>query len=170
MNCREGKSLQLYPNWGGHIFITKLLIKNLLTIKPKSKKHLSQQRSLHTICRVSSFLITHWNFHEIIPTQSHMTYNKDIGQIPDNNSDVVSLCSEVNSVSPNITQAATWNTDSFCIYLNMKSVTKDIHTTSAQKKSFKTLMANIHWSYMDTFNVTVLFIFTSVLEPHFLFL
>lgn len=140
MNCRVEKGLQLYPNGEGQKFITKLLIKKLLIIKPKSKKHLSQQKSLHTTCRVSLFLITHWNFHEIIPTQSHMTYNEQIWQMPYNNSDVVTLCSclsEVYSVSPSITQAATWDTDPFCIYLNVKSVTKDSHTTFAQKKSCK---------------------------------
>lgn len=74
-----------------------------------------------------------------------MTYNEQIEQTPYNYSDVVMLCSyhsEVHSVSPS-TQAATWNTDPLRVYLNMKSVTKDIRTTSAQK-SCKTLMGNIH--------------------------
>lgn len=35
-------------------------------------------------------------------------------------------------------------TDPFCVYLTMKSVTKNIHTASAQKKYCKTLMGNIH--------------------------
>lgn len=135
-NCRERKNLQLYPNWEGHKFTTELFIKKLLTIKPKSKKQLSQQRSLHTTRHVSLFPVTQWNFHYIIPTESHMSYNEEIGHIPYNNSDVVTLCSyhsEVYSVSPSTTQAVTWNTELFCLYLCTKPVTKDVHTTFAQK-------------------------------------